>query len=134
MAPTQIQIAMGSLERLLKEEKSYYKELDQQQARIARLEKGEGDVDEDNKDFQLKQEVRELTHQRPCRTCMRLQYRRQEGIVTGPMLTSVQKRAVEETKAVFPSLRDRIVNAREKLESYLVRIDQSALNGYTKGV
>jgi len=32
-----------------------------------------------------------------------------------------QRKALEETKAVIPSVRERITNAREKLESYLVR-------------
>jgi tubulin-specific chaperone A len=56
MPPTQIQIATSSLERLVKEEASYYKEIDQQQARITKIENGQGD-DPDNLDFQLKQEV-----------------------------------------------------------------------------
>ena len=56
MAPSQVQIATGALQRLVKEETSYFKELDQQKARIAKLEKGEGD-DPDNQEFQLKQEV-----------------------------------------------------------------------------
>ncbi|KIV77410.1 hypothetical protein PV11_09207 [Exophiala sideris] len=86
MAPSQIQVASNALERLLKEEKSYYKEHEQQEARIAKLEKESGGEDEDgNKEFQLKQE----------------------------------RQALEETKKVIPTLRERIVNAREKLESVL---------------
>ena len=56
MAPSQVQIATSALQRLIKEEESYYKELEQQKARIAKLEKGEGD-DPENADFQLRQEV-----------------------------------------------------------------------------
>ncbi len=56
MAPSQVQIATGVLQRLVKEEQSYYKEMDQQKARISKIEKGEGD-DAENRDFQLKQEV-----------------------------------------------------------------------------
>ena len=59
MAPSQVQIATGVLQRLVKEEQSYYKEMDQQKARISKIEKGEGD-DAENKDFQLQQEVRAI--------------------------------------------------------------------------
>lgn len=69
MAPSQLQIATSVLQRLVKEEASYHKELEQQQARIAKLEAkakakqdgngaGEEDDDDDgNAEFQLKQEV-----------------------------------------------------------------------------
>jgi len=89
MAPSQIQIATSSLQRLLKEEASYYKEQSQQEARIAKLETETGTADADgeagNREYQLKQE----------------------------------RRALDETKVVIPTLRDRIVSAREKLESFL---------------
>lgn len=55
-APSQLSIATSAVERLLKEESSYHKELDQQQARIKKLE--EGDAEGENAEFQLKQEVR----------------------------------------------------------------------------
>ncbi|KEF63329.1 tubulin binding cofactor A, partial [Exophiala aquamarina CBS 119918] len=59
MAPSQVQIATSSLQRLLKEEKSYFKEQEQQEARIAKLENqapgSTGDSD-GNEEFQLKQE------------------------------------------------------------------------------
>ena len=54
--PSQLSIATGALNRLVKEEKSYHRELQQQEASIAKLESGE-DGDE-NADFQLRQEVR----------------------------------------------------------------------------
>ena len=57
MAPSQVQIATSALQRLMKEEKSYYKELEQQQTRISKLEKGEGGDSEGNEEYQLKQEV-----------------------------------------------------------------------------
>jgi len=53
--PSQLAIATSSVSRFVKEEASYHKELEQQQARIAKLEQG-GDEDE-NAEFQLKQEV-----------------------------------------------------------------------------
>jgi hypothetical protein len=40
------------------------------------------------------------------------------GIVTN---RPVQKKALEETKAVIPGLREKITNAREKTETLLVR-------------
>lgn len=52
--PSQLMIATSSVNRLVKEEASYHKELEQQQASIAKLEQGGGD---ENAEFQLKQEV-----------------------------------------------------------------------------
>jgi tubulin-specific chaperone A len=60
MAPSHLQIATSALQRLVKEEQSYHKELAQQQSRIAKLEAKEGDPTEDtegNAEFELKQEV-----------------------------------------------------------------------------
>lgn len=55
MAPrSQLSIATSSLQRLVKEEASYHKELEHQQTRIDKLEHGGGD---ENADFQLRQEV-----------------------------------------------------------------------------
>jgi len=45
MAPSQLQVAISSLKRLLKEEASYYKEQEHQETRIAKLEKVETDED-----------------------------------------------------------------------------------------
>lgn len=88
MAPSQVQISTSVLQRLIKEETSYHKELEQQKARISKIENGEGD-DPDNYEYQMKQE----------------------------------RKALEETKAVIPGMREKITNAREKLESLL---DQAA--------
>lgn len=54
-APSKLSIGTSSLQRLLKEEKSYHKELEQQQARVKQLEQG-GSNDE-NAEFMLRQEV-----------------------------------------------------------------------------
>lgn len=61
--PSQLQIALSALQRLVKEEASYYKEMDQQKSRIAKLEAKQGDkADGDgNEEYQLKQEVRLIT-------------------------------------------------------------------------
>ena len=55
MAPSQLAIATSSLNRLVKEEKSYHDERKQQEEKIAKLEQG-GSNDE-NADYILKQEV-----------------------------------------------------------------------------
>ena len=57
MAPSQMQISTSALQRLLKEEQSYYKEQEQQEARISKL-KNDTSGDDENHDYQLKQEVR----------------------------------------------------------------------------
>lgn len=54
MAPSKIAVATSSVLRLVKEEASYHKELELQEARIKKLESSTGD---DNAEFQLKQEV-----------------------------------------------------------------------------
>ncbi len=53
--PTQITIATSSLQRLVKEEASYHKELKHQEARLEKL-LASKDEDE-NAEYQLKQEV-----------------------------------------------------------------------------
>ena len=64
-APSQLSIATSSLQRLSKEEQSYYAELQNQQKSIARLEASstaddETDEDAGNYEFRLKQEVRKF--------------------------------------------------------------------------
>lgn len=56
VGPSPLTIATSSVNRLLKEEASYHKEQDQQEKRIQRLQ--EGNNDDENAEFQLKQEVR----------------------------------------------------------------------------
>lgn len=55
-APSRLEIATSSLERLLKEESSYHKELEQGQARVQRLEQQPGT--DENAEYMLRQEVR----------------------------------------------------------------------------
>jgi len=54
-APSRLQIATSSLERLLKEENSYHKELEQGQARVRQLETEPSN--DENADYMLRQEV-----------------------------------------------------------------------------
>ncbi|KAJ4319753.1 tubulin folding cofactor A [Neodidymelliopsis sp. IMI 364377] len=55
--PSKLAIATGSVNRLVKEEASYHKELVQQEERIKKLEASEGD---DNKEYTLRQEKQAL--------------------------------------------------------------------------
>ncbi|KAF2195677.1 tubulin binding cofactor A [Zopfia rhizophila CBS 207.26] len=77
--PSKLAVATSSVLRLVKEEASYHKELEQQEVRIKRLEGSTGD---DNAEYQLKQE----------------------------------RQALEETKNVLPTVRQKIAQALEKLE------------------
>jgi len=52
--PSQLAIATSALNRLVKEEASYHKELEKQEASIAKLEQGGGD---ENAEYTLRQEV-----------------------------------------------------------------------------
>jgi len=63
--PNQLSIATSSVQRLVKEEASYHKELEKQQARLKNLEDNpDGD---ENAEFQLRQEARTLiSHIHPC--------------------------------------------------------------------
>jgi hypothetical protein len=58
--PSKLAVATSSVLRLVKEEASYHKEIEQQEARIKKLEKSleEGNA-EDNAEFQLNQDVSE---------------------------------------------------------------------------
>ncbi|KAK4906115.1 hypothetical protein LTR28_000655 [Elasticomyces elasticus] len=87
--PSQLSIATSSVNRLVKEEASYHKELEQQHARIAKLDEDGGD---ENAEYQLRQE----------------------------------QKAIEETKAMFPALRQRIKDALAKLEQQLEKNEGSA--------
>ncbi|KAJ9648896.1 tubulin folding cofactor A [Coniosporium apollinis] len=79
--PSKLAVATSSLMRLVKEEASYHKEMEQQQARIEKV----GNSTDENADYQLKQE----------------------------------RQALEETKAVLPSIRQKITDALAKLEEQL---------------
>lgn len=52
--PSKLAIATGSVQRLVKEEASYHKEIVQQEERIKKLEASTGDG---NKEYTLKQEA-----------------------------------------------------------------------------
>ncbi|KAH7364787.1 tubulin binding cofactor A [Rhexocercosporidium sp. MPI-PUGE-AT-0058] len=97
--PTPLAIATSSLQRLVKEEVSYEKELQGQETRLEKL-LATKDQDE-NAEYQLKQE-----------------------------LTSIQRAAIQETKNVFPPLRERIKDALQKLED---QVEDGESNGADEG-
>ena len=105
--PSRLAVATSSLQRLLKEELSYHKEVAQQEAHIQRLEQEPSDGDE-NSEFQLKQEV--LLQRIASPLCQ----------ASGELI-HVQRQAVQETKNIFPSVRQRILDGVTKLEQLLVR-------------
>ncbi|KAL5364884.1 tubulin binding cofactor A [Aspergillus floccosus] len=89
MAPrSPLEIATASVQRLVKEEASYHRELQQQTERIKRLEGETGD--DENREYMLKQE----------------------------------RLALEETKNVLPSLKQKIEESIAKLQSLLVEEGQ----------
>lgn len=62
--PSQLTISTGAVQRLVKEESSYHKELKSQEARLEKL-LGSKDEDE-NAEYQLKQEVRQPFYLMTC--------------------------------------------------------------------
>ncbi|KAM0203790.1 hypothetical protein ACHAPA_006275 [Fusarium lateritium] len=95
--PSQLAIATSSVNRLLKEEASYHKEVEQEEAKIKSLkEKIDSGADKDeNASYMLKQ----------------------------------QQTAVEQTKAVFAPLREKIAVAVERLEEQLAMSEQLDASG-----
>ncbi|PVH95638.1 tubulin binding cofactor A [Periconia macrospinosa] len=83
MAPSsKLRVQTSALQRLIKEEASYHKELEQQEGRISKL---EANPSEDNAEYLLKQE----------------------------------RQALEETKKVIPTVREKIVQTLQQVEEEL---------------
>ena len=103
--PSQLSIATSSVMRLIKEESSYHKELQQQETRLETLKKEGGD---ENFEYTMKQQVRQLG-----------------GISNNPLvylhLYYIQEKAIRETRAIFPELKEKIMQAVANLELQLVR-------------
>ena len=55
--PSPLSIATSSLQRLVKEEASYHRELQQQEQRVQRLEAETGPDEDGNREYALNQEV-----------------------------------------------------------------------------
>ncbi|KAI0203910.1 tubulin binding cofactor A [Astrocystis sublimbata] len=93
--PSPLSIATQSVQRLVKEDSYYRKELAQQTERVQKLEtelKTSGESEDGNATFILKQE----------------------------------KKAAEETRAVFAPLRERIVEAVQRLEEQIAIAEQES--------
>ncbi|KAF5654263.1 tubulin binding cofactor A [Fusarium sp. NRRL 25303] len=90
--PSQLVIATGSVNRLLKEEASYHKEVEEEEAKIKALKEkiDSGANDDENASYMLKQ----------------------------------QQTALEQTKAVFQPLRQKIAVAVEKLAEQLAESEE----------
>ncbi|KAI9803827.1 MAG: hypothetical protein M1825_001707 [Sarcosagium campestre] len=86
--PSALSIATSAVQRLVKEERSYHTELEQQNKRLEKLL-----ADPEADEYQLRQEV--------CQDFT---------------ILSLKRRAIEETKAVFPQLDNRIKDAIGKIE------------------
>jgi tubulin-specific chaperone A len=69
--PSKLSISTSSVLRLVKEEASYHKELQQQEARIKKL---EASKDDENAEFVLKQEVRCYLWSHPSSNTMLTKY------------------------------------------------------------
>lgn len=142
--PSPLAIATGVVTRLVKEETSYHHELEQQQTSIAKLEAGEGAADE-NAEYVLRQQV--CSVQRGGRvTKAKCEVHRDEIGVTfmtssyacyhpWPRHATVadcahffysQRKALEETKAIFPQQKQKIQDALAKLEQQLVSRDRES--------
>ncbi|KAH0536470.1 hypothetical protein FGG08_006651 [Glutinoglossum americanum] len=106
--PSPLAIATSSVLRLVKEESSYHKELLQQEARIQKLEQQDKSVEEDNVEYMLNQEVDDTAYH-----------------ATSP-LPFPRGLTLEETRAVFPPLKQRIADALAKLEDQLEAGTESA--------
>jgi tubulin-specific chaperone A len=98
--PSKLAIATGVVQRLVKEEASYHKEIEQQEARIK---KAKANPDEENAEYTLRQEV--------CDQPTRKENR---------ILTMTQRQALQETRNVLPSMKTKIEQALERLEEELV--------------
>ena len=101
MTPSPLSVATSALSRLVKEESSYHKELEQQQASVTKLEQSSGD---ENKEYMIRQEV----------GCY------QENFIRSFLAEHSQRKGIEETKKLFPELKSKIKAAMDNLEDQLV--------------
>lgn len=126
--PSPLAIATSSLQRLVKEEASYYKELEKQEARLKKI---EASTEEDeNREYTLKQEVRlyctlSIQYSLPSPSILktaihgRTRIATRETVQQGINDITTQRAAIEETKAVFPTLQVRITDNLEKLRDQI---------------
>ena len=115
-APSRLSIATSAVNRLLKEEITYRKELSSQEERLRQMQ--ETNDNDENREFNLNQEV---WYHYPA-------WSSKEGkkptdvFFFSFLFWKKKKTSIEETKAVFGPLRERLVASTEKLESILVSV------------
>ena len=85
--PSKLAVATSSLGRLVKEEASYYKEMEQQETRIKKLEAGS---DEENAEYMLKQEVLHSSRATDCHVSNRHPETRSRGNQEGDTNSACQ--------------------------------------------
>jgi tubulin-specific chaperone A len=107
--PSSLQIATSALLRLVSEKASYHTEALQQEARIKKLQATESG--DENAEYIIKQEV--------CIVCVRKTTTSELFVADDPR----KQRALEETNALFPSLKQKITDAVTRLEEQLVSVD-----------
>ncbi|KAI1105495.1 tubulin binding cofactor A [Jackrogersella minutella] len=112
-APSPLTIATQSVQRLVKEESYYRKELAQQSERVKKLEaelKDGGEGTDGNAGYVLKQE--EVAQKLP--------------VLTISPSPPTQQKAMDETRAVFAPLHKRIVEAVQRLEEQIATAESES--------
>ena len=109
--PSPLAISTASVQRLLKEEATYRTELASQETRLKKLERDDGDED-GNREWTLRQEVSSFHFLHLLMSFFFLFFLCVADVW--------QKQAIQETKAVFGPLREKILGAVEGLEGVLV--------------
>ncbi|KAL2838500.1 tubulin binding cofactor A [Aspergillus pseudodeflectus] len=111
MAPrSQLEIATGSVQRLIKEEQSYRRELEQQKARIQKLEAQDPSEDE-NREYMLRQE--RLAVEETERVFPNLKQKIEEAIAKlNGLLVEEGKKGSESNVEHINAAKEAIANAR----------------------
>lgn len=109
-APSKLSIASSSVSRLIREEASYHKEAEQQAKRIEKL---ESNPDDENAEYMIRQEVRWFW--------IRVEYKEHSDGSADERFVP-QRRALQETEALFPGMKQQLAGAVQRLEEQLVCI------------
>ncbi|KAL8860431.1 MAG: hypothetical protein Q9178_003090 [Gyalolechia marmorata] len=116
--PSPLAISVASIRRLLKEETTYRTELKTQESRLQKLEAEGGEGDDGNREWNVRQEK---LNYNPIHVYLEM--------LMATILADEQKQAIQETKAVFEPLREKLLGAVDGLEQLLVRAFLSLLRG-----
>ncbi|KAJ4347105.1 tubulin folding cofactor A [Didymosphaeria variabile] len=113
--PSKLAVATSSLARLVKEEASYYKEMEQQEARIKKLEAGS---DEDNAEYLLKQEKQGLEETKNVIPNVRSKIR--------DALEKLEEQLESNKEAGGEASTEQVTKAKEAIEKAKVALRESA--------